>query len=293
MGKFQIEPHFRLQEWVAEEKGYFRAEGLDYEFEELIRSSNGQHHAAGGKVGAFQSIERGRTSNVTCACHWTVNVAASRGHTKLYADVYSVAPTGIFVPAESPIRTPADLAGVPISVGYQSGSHYATIQALEAYLPRDQIQLSFDEGMLFHRMENFLQGKAQATTLFSGPYYFAEQLGHRKVLDTSFMIAAMINGEPDPEDVRKYYRALRRAQRDIDVRPELYTHYYLKEFPVRFHAAMDTRRWGPGERIVFEPYSRQVFDESFAWIAERGVFEGSVAPSANYDKAVVSFAREP
>ena len=31
MGKFVITPHFRLQEWVAEEKGYFRAEGLDYE----------------------------------------------------------------------------------------------------------------------------------------------------------------------------------------------------------------------------------------------------------------------
>ena len=27
MSKFIIEPHFRLQEWVAEEKGYFRAEG--------------------------------------------------------------------------------------------------------------------------------------------------------------------------------------------------------------------------------------------------------------------------
>ena len=39
MSKFIIEPHFRLQEWVAEEKGYFRAEGLDYEFRELIRST--------------------------------------------------------------------------------------------------------------------------------------------------------------------------------------------------------------------------------------------------------------
>ena len=26
--KFIIEPHFRLHEWVAEEKGYFKAEGL-------------------------------------------------------------------------------------------------------------------------------------------------------------------------------------------------------------------------------------------------------------------------
>ena len=29
MSKFVIEPHFRLQEWVAEEKGYFLLEGLD------------------------------------------------------------------------------------------------------------------------------------------------------------------------------------------------------------------------------------------------------------------------
>jgi hypothetical protein len=293
MATFAIEPHFRLQEWVAEEKGYFRAEGLDYEFRELVRSSDGAHHAATGKAGAFQSIERGRTSNVTCACHWTVNVAASRGHTKLFADAYSVTPAAIFVAADSPIKTPADLAGVPISVGYQSGSHYATIQALERYLPRDQIQLSFGEGMLFHRMEAFLEGKTPAATLFSGPYYFAEQLGHRKILDTTFMIAAMINGEPDPEDVRKYFRALRRAQRDIDLRPELYTHYYKEEFPERFHAAMDTGRWGPGERIVFEPYTKQVFEESFAWIAARELFEPGGMGAGSYEHATVSLTAPP
>ena len=108
MAKFVIEPHFRLQEWVAEEKGYFRSEGLDYEFRELIRSTEGQHH---NKVneGAFQSIEKGRKADVSCACHWTVNVAASRGHAKLYADLYSVAPSGIFVAPGSSINGPADL----------------------------------------------------------------------------------------------------------------------------------------------------------------------------------------
>jgi hypothetical protein len=153
VSKFMIEPHFRLQEWVAEEKGYFRAEGLDYEFKEFIRATDGAHHATAGKSGAFQSIEKGRESNVTCACHWTVNVEASRGHTKLFADAYSVAPSGIFVRNDTAIKSPEDLAGVPISVGFQSGSHYATIQALEPYLARDRINLSFGEGMLFHRME--------------------------------------------------------------------------------------------------------------------------------------------
>jgi ABC-type nitrate/sulfonate/bicarbonate transport system substrate-binding protein len=288
MPKFIIEPHFRLQEWVAEEKGYFRAEGLDYEFKEFVRASGGAHHVKGDKVGAFQSIEKGREANVTCACHWTVNVAASRGHTKLYADAYSVAPCGIFVPADSPVKSPADLADVPISVGYQSGSHYATVQALEQYLPADRIKLSYGEGMLFGRMEAFLDGKAPACTLFSGPYYFAEQLGFRKVIDNTFMIASMLNGTPEPEDIKKFFRALRRAQRDIDLRPELYTHYYKAEFPERFHARMDTRRWGPGERIVFEPYTKEVFEESFAWIAKREIFEDGKMGTGKYEDACVT-----
>src|SRR5262249_37581025 len=104
MTKFIIEPHFRLAEWVAEEKGYFRDEGLDYEFRELVRSTAGAiHQTDGSKKGAFQSIEQGREANVTCACHWTVNVAASLGHTRLFGDAYSVAPAGIFVPADSPV----------------------------------------------------------------------------------------------------------------------------------------------------------------------------------------------
>ena len=32
MGRFIIQSHGRLQEWVAEEKGYFKQAGLAYEF---------------------------------------------------------------------------------------------------------------------------------------------------------------------------------------------------------------------------------------------------------------------
>ncbi len=292
MAKFVIAPHMRLQEWVAEEKGYFAEEGLDYEFRDQLVSKTGQRHDFGDKVGAFQTFEAGRTSDVSCACHWTVNVAASVGHGKLYADCYSVSPAGIFVPAESDIRTPEDLRGVPVSVGHQSGSHYATIQALEQYMPAGDIELSFADGLLFKRMELLIDGKIRAASLFSGPYYFMEQLGFRKVIDTTFMIASMINGSPDPEDVRRYFSALRKAQRDIDLRPERYTHHYRKEFPERFHAAMDTRRWGPGERLVFEPYTKEVFEESFEWIAARGIFQEGQMGSGRYESAVISAAAE-
>jgi len=216
MPSFVIEPHFRLQEWVAEEKGYFRDGGLDYVFRELVQSTDGKIHDQGDRVGAFQSFERGRAADVSCACHWTVGVAASSGHGKLYPDAYSVAPAGVFVPPDSPVRTPADLVGVPISVGYQSGSHYATIQALAQYMP------------------------------------------------------------------------LRRAQRDVDVRPDRYTHYYAREFPLRYHARMDTRSWGPGERIVFEPYTEEVFDETLRWIAQHRIFAEGGMGSCDYEQAVVA-----
>ena len=249
-------------------------------------STTGGGHQLGSRVGAYQTLEAGRTCNVSGACHWTMNVAASNGHGKLYADCYSVAPCGVFVPADSAVKAPADLAGVPISVGYQSGSHYATIQGLDQYLKSDEIKLSFNDGVLFSRMELLIDGKVPAASLFSGPYYFAEQLGFRKVIDTTFMMASMITGAPEPEDVRKYFAGLRRAQRDIDLRPELYTHYYKKEFPVRFHEQMDTRRWGPGERLVFEPYSKQTFEESFEWIEQHGIFPRSEMGTGNYETSI-------
>ena len=289
MARFVIAPHFRLQDWVAEEKGYFAQEGLEYEFRDYVGAKDeAKKHDLGDKVGAYQTIERGRACDVSGACHWTVNVAASAGHGKLYADAYSVSPAAIFVPVESGIKDPADLAGVPISVGYQSGSHYSTIQALEQYMPIGDIKLSFAEGLLFRRMELLFDRKVPAASLFSGPYYLMEQLGFRKVIDTTFMMASMITGTPDPEDIRKYFRALRRAQRDIDLRPELYTHYYRKEFPARFQDMMDTRRWGPGERIVFEPYTREVFQQSFEWIAARDIFPDGEMGHGNYEQSVIS-----
>ena len=289
MAKFVIAPHMRLHEWIAVEKGYFDEVGLDYVLEDQLLSATGERHDLGDRVGAYQTYEQGRTCDVSSACHWTVNVASASGHGKLYADAYSVSPCGIFVPANSSIKRPEDLAGLPISVGYQSGSHYSTIQAMEAFVDRDQINLSFSDGLLFKRMEHLIEGTVPAANLFSGPYYFMEQLGFRKVLDTSFMMAVMVAEDANPEDVEKYFGALKRAQSDIDNRQELYTHYYRDEFPEKFRAKMDTRLFGPGERIVFETYSREIFDESRAWVAERDIFEDGVG-HLDYDQAVVGTA---
>ena len=46
----------------------------------------------------------------------------------------------------------------------------------------------------------------------------------------------------------------------------------------------------PGERIVFEPYSREIFETSQQWIAERDIFEGGDLGDRSYENAVVSVA---
>ena len=42
MEKFIIEPHMRLYEWVAIEKGYFDKEGLEYELSEKLTKKDAQ-----------------------------------------------------------------------------------------------------------------------------------------------------------------------------------------------------------------------------------------------------------
>src|SRR2546428_6091682 len=142
MGKLVIHSHGRLQEWVAEEKGYFRDEGLDYEFvvkpmalwSSTVQPADAVPHEV--RRGAFEAYSEGRgsyeggvspirskTCNISAACHWTVNMAASAGHGRMWADAYSVCTAGVYVPPESPIKKPEDLANTEVIVGYHSGSH--------------------------------------------------------------------------------------------------------------------------------------------------------------------------
>ena len=292
MGKFVIAPHMRLQEWVAEEKDYFNLEGLSYEFNDVKKHvsaiKTAEELPPDKRSGAYQTFEgEGRACDISSACHWTVNMAASNGHGRLWGEAYSVTPGGIYVAPDSDIHKPEELASVPVTVGFQSGSHYSTIQALEPFLPRDRVKLHFG-GMLFQRLELFLDGEVPAANLFGGPLYFAEQLGYRKVIDTTFMVAAMISDDVDVDDVRKCYRALKRAQADIDLRPEKYTHYYKNEFPERFRERMDTRLFGAGERIVFEPYTREMFEQTHKWVEDWKIFDEDKVGHGTYEESVAS-----
>jgi NitT/TauT family transport system substrate-binding protein len=59
----------------------------------------------------------------------------------------------------------------------------------------------------------------------------------------------------------------------LDLTPEPYKHYYAREIPPRFHDLIDVRGFGPGERIVFLPYTPEAYEHAQQWMQARGLFE--------------------
>jgi NitT/TauT family transport system substrate-binding protein len=299
---FKIQPHSRLQEWVADEKGYFLSEGLDYVFHvpgsvdemgvgrsyHINRSIQSTEEApAEVKRGAFETMEAGRTCDISSACHWAVGMAASGQHGRMWGHAYSVTPSGIYVAADSSIRRPEDLAGREVGVGYHSGSHFSALQALEAFLQPEQMNLKFI-GSPNDRVAQLLDRRIEAANVFGMQSYIVEQQGFRKVVDTSFMIGFLISGQDvEISDVEKYFRALQRAQRDIDAEHQRFTHYYLREMAEEFKPRVDIRAFGPGERLVFEPYTREVYEQTHRWMKHLELFPREQLAEANFQTAIL------
>jgi NitT/TauT family transport system substrate-binding protein len=289
---FRIEPHVRLHEWVAEERGFFAAEGLEYEFEPTGfaggSSSVSRQDDAPPDVrsGALEDMAQGRSAQISCACHWAVNAAAREHHGKMYGNAYSVCPAGIYVAPGGALREPRDLAGIEVGVGYHSGSHYSALQALEPFLPRGDIRLGF-VGRPFDRVRLLLDRTLFAVNVWGAGAYLLEQRGYTKLVDTTFVMGFFVSSGAHPPDVERYFRALLRAQQEIDLEPERYTHYWAQEMPADLVELVDVRRFGPGERIVPQPYTREMFERSHAWMESWDLLDTALDAGIRYEDAVL------
>ena len=296
MAKFRIMPHGRLQEWVAEEKGYYTQLGLEYEFvrparvgrEAMATSSVQSADGVAGPVmnGAFESMESGRACDVSSACHWAVNMASSAEHGIMWGHAYSVTPAGIYVSRDSHIKSPDDLKTAEIGVGYHSGSHFSALQALEPFVSASEANLRFI-GSPADRLNLLVDGQVDAANIFGIQREIAEQLGFRKVLDTTFMIGFLISNEASTEDTQKYFDALQLAQRDIDLEPEKYKHYFEPDIPERYKSLVDVRAFGLAERLVFEPYTREIYEKTHRWMLDLQLFPEDQSGNADYSQAVL------
>lgn len=304
MAKFIIQPHGRLNDWVAEENGYFRDEGLDYflnvdasykSVPQLAEALEADAPIKDNLFGAFERYAEGHgrkggredAGDVSCACHWTVNQSAKLQDGVMYGKAYSVCDASIVVPGNSNVVDPQDLANIEVAVGYHSGSHYSALQALEVFLKPDDIALKF-VGTSWSRVDAAVAGKLPAVNVWGPQLYLLEQYGFKRIVSTTFMMGYMFPVDANAGDVEKYMRALIRAQADIDATPENFKHYFLNEIPDRYCDKVDVRRFGAGERVVPQPYTQAMFERTQAWMHERNLFDVGSQAGVSYDQAVFS-----
>ena len=70
--------------------------------------------------------------------------------------------------------------------------------------------------------------------------------------------------------------------------PERYKHYFLKELPAKYHGTIDVMSFGPGERLVFEPYTREMFERTHRWMEDSKLFPDGQTGNADYGLAVTT-----
>ncbi|MFN0301410.1 MAG: ABC transporter substrate-binding protein [Burkholderiales bacterium] len=262
-----------LNEFVAQQEGFFAQEGLEVEFD--WKTFRGTQSSWKG----FEYLQRPQDQvyaegeqTIQCACLWGTISNASAGMGLIVRDCHGVSPWAIFVRPESNIYRPEDLKGVPIGVGMRAGSHFNVPYRLEKYLPLDQIK-TVNVGGFGARLQALLNKEVDATSLLPPQIDMAEQLGLRKIIADEFKTLWWVPEGSSQDDVSGYLRALDRAEKLLTADLPKYLHLWKITVPPAFESLhkWDFSRFTRGERFVYEPVMQSEFDEVMQQVERWGL----------------------
>jgi ABC-type nitrate/sulfonate/bicarbonate transport system substrate-binding protein len=254
-----------LNDFVAQQEGFFAAEGIEVEFD--IKTFRGTQSSWKGldyrSRPQDQPYAEGDKGLIQCACVWGSISNASAGMGRFVPDCYGVSPWAIFVRADSKIRKPQDLKDVPVSVGMRAGSHFNVPFRLEKYLPLENIKV-VNSGGFGARLKALLDKEVEAASLLPPQIDMARQLGLRMVMEDEFHTLWWVPETADQNDVRAYLKGLDRAEQALDADLKKYLPLWEKAVPPEFK---DVRKWDyskftRGERFVFKPIPQTEFDQT-------------------------------
>ena len=269
--KIQVVPHFmRLHEWIALEEGYYAAEGLEPELR-----SDVMHRVSGHSQSRYfkrpQDLPFTESQEVAnSACEWGSVCNAGAGMGKFVPDLYGVARFAIFARVDSPYTRLADLRDVPVGVGIMAGSHFTTLRTLEGALSKDHIRLE-NVGGPGRRLLALREGEVAAAALLDPEIPIAEQEGFRRLASGEFRTLFWVSPGIPSDVLGAYFAVLRHADRALRARPETYLHLWARNVPPELAGTHDWTRFGLGELLVFEPYPRDVYEETVAFARRWGL----------------------
>jgi NitT/TauT family transport system substrate-binding protein len=261
-----------LNDFVAMEEGFFKAEGLDVSFD--WKTFRGTQSSWKGlnylERPQDQPYTKDKTEVIQGACVWGSICNASAGMGKFVPEAYGDSPWAIFVRPDSKIREPKDLKDVPISVGMRAGSHFNVPYRLEKYLPLENIK-TVNTGGFGARLRALLDGEVEAASLLPPQIAMAEQLGLRKIIEETFHTLWWVPDGFPSEATQAYLRALDRAEKAMDVDLPKYLPLWKLAVPAEFenYHKWDFTKFGRGERFVYKtlPHSEfaEVMDQVKRW----------------------------
>ncbi len=263
-----------LNDFVAQQEGFFAAEGLDVEFDwKTFRGTQ----SSWKNFDYFQRPQdkpytESKEDVIQGACVWGSICNAGAGMGRFVAEAYGVSPWAIFVRPESKIRRPEDLKDVPVSVGMRAGSHFNVPYRLEKYLPLEHIKV-VNTGGFGARLKALLDGEVEAASLLPPQIAMAEQLGLRPIIRDTFKTLWWVPEHSDPQVVTGYLRALDRAEKAMDAHLARYLPLWKLAVPPEFenYHPWDFSKFGRGERFVYQPLPRAEFDETLDQVKRWGL----------------------
>jgi len=263
-----------LNDFVAQQEGFFAAEGLDVDFD--WKTFRGTQSSWKGLDYLHRPQDRPYTEDkedvIQGACVWGSICNAGAGMGRFVSEAYGISPWAIFVRPDSKIRKPEDLKDVPVSVGMRAGSHFNVSYRLEKHLPLEHIKV-VNTGGFGARLKALLDGEVEAASLLPPQIAMAEQLGLRAIIRDTFKTLWWVPAHTDPKIVSGYLRALDRAEQAMDADPARYMPLWKLAIPTEFETAhaWDFSAFGRGERFVYQALPKADFDDTLAQVKRWGL----------------------
>lgn len=280
----RVVPHFsRLHEWIALEEGYFRDEGLRPEMlSEVMHSVSGHRGEEYGKRPQDLPFVDGEEV-ANSACEWGSACNAGAGMGKVVPDLYSVGRYAIFVGPRSRIERLYELRNVPVGVGEMAGSHFTTLKILGEVLPKEHIK-TVHTGGPGQRLLALLEGEIEVANLLDPEIPIAESKGLRKIAQGEFVVTFWVSPTMNQQVLGRFFGALRRAEEALEQDPDKHLHLWKNNVPPALAEDHNYAKFGRGEKLIFEPYSQEMFEDAMQFARTWGLQE--YVRESNYEALV-------
>ncbi|MDP6619699.1 MAG: hypothetical protein QGG90_09755 [Nitrospinota bacterium] len=261
---------FTLPWDVAAQNGYFKEEGVEAEvwdpdpalapapvFERPVTVDY--------ETGGLEAYNK---------CEWGVIKRAADGERGglILSKRESVATMAICVRGDAPHQRLDDLAGLPVAIQDQTGSHYTALKMLEGHVPDEEAVVRHIGGPVL-RTRALLAGEIPAANLMEPFISLAESRGCRMIAETKYWGLLYATEDYDDASREAIFRALRRAVDDIRGDLKRYAALLLRDIPEDLKDgftvdALDLRRL---THVYPEPYTEKEFNWASDYMKKRGL----------------------